>query len=242
MSHGTQDWGGKQLDTVFILTEDLAELAARLGSVASWDRRGRVLWLDDFSGGIAAWYAYSYGVGAATEVSVSYPKWPPFCAKLTGGSDAGGVAGLYGYLGPIATGKLGLEASVAFFTAFDYFRMEFEYYDGANWHGSGLEISDTNDKLYYIDSDAAKQELDDLLGLTSLYGRYHSIKLVVDFTDDVYVRAKFNQSNYDLSTYALRNVVDATSPYLFLQFYLIPRLGNNDYCQIDGVILTGDED
>ena len=55
MAHGHPDYGGAApLATVYTL-QDLAELAARLGSIDVFDRRGNVLLLDDFESGIKKW-------------------------------------------------------------------------------------------------------------------------------------------------------------------------------------------
>ena len=242
MAHGTPDWSGKILQSTFAIAEDLAELAARLGSLSTWDRRGKVLWGDDFNRGKEAWNTYAYGTGASVAVSTSYPKLPPFCCKLTGGTTATGVVGIRNYFGLIAVGKLGLECSVAFLTAFDYFRLLLEVYDGANWHGSGLQISDTDDTLSYRDENGIYQELASLADLVATTGRYHSLKLVVDFTNDLGVRAKLNGTGYDLSSYALPSVADVTEPYLEAHLFLKPRSGQNDVCHVDGVILTQDEE
>jgi len=55
MPHGGPDWGTEGPLTTVYSIQDMGELAARLGSVDTFDRRGNVIWMDNFEGGVEAW-------------------------------------------------------------------------------------------------------------------------------------------------------------------------------------------
>ena len=55
MGHGYPDYGTQGPVSTVHSIQDLGELAVRLGSIVTFDRRGNVLWLDGFDSGIGAW-------------------------------------------------------------------------------------------------------------------------------------------------------------------------------------------
>jgi len=55
MAHGFPDWGEYAPQALVEKSLDVAELAARLGSPCLYDRRGTVIFYDDFSTGLIKW-------------------------------------------------------------------------------------------------------------------------------------------------------------------------------------------
>jgi len=241
MAHGTPDWGHSKAVTIYPLTDDLAELAARLGSIHIYDRRGNVIWLSDFADGLGPWEILELGTGAAVALETTLPKWPPNCVRLTGGSDDGEEARITNHLNPQTLGKLGLEVSVAFITTFNYFRMRLTYYDGTAHHQAAIELNDTDDKIYYLDENGIYVELDDLPDVVASAGLYHTLKLVADFSTDQYVRFLMNQNSYDLSAYSFYEAAIVDTASLRVELILCSREGENDYCHVDGVVVTQNE-
>lgn len=241
MVHGTPDWGFAKQDTVHILSDDLAELAARLGSIHVYDRAGYILWTDDFSKGPGAWYSAVDGTGSSVELSAIYPLWPPYCLKMVAGSNGSRVAEIRRYFAPPVIGKIGIEVAICFLSDFDYFLMEFRLDDDSYIHRARITLDDTNDKVYYTDSDNALQELGGFERHGGIRGGYQHLKLVVDFSTDTYVRLLLDDLSYDLSSYDLRVVGDPSLPALYIKIELYGRDGQNDSCNIDGVIVTQNE-
>lgn len=241
MAHGTPDWGFGKTATVHVLTEDLAELAARLGSINVYDRAGHVVWWDDFRKGMGAWRSATDGTGAAVALSTTYPKWPPFCLKLTGGSDSSRFAEVYKYFPPQVEGKIGVEVNVNFLTDWDEFYLEMRVDDATIIHTARIRLSSANDKIYYLDSDEAWQELGTLASLINVFGGYHNLKLVADFSTDLFTRLLLNATPYTVSSYSLLTTADPGAPGFRIWMQLVSRSGENDNCNIDGVIVTQNE-
>lgn len=61
--HGTPDWWGTGPKSTTYALQDLAELAVRLGSVINHDRRGDVVWMDDWKDGLGRLLTETDGVG-----------------------------------------------------------------------------------------------------------------------------------------------------------------------------------
>jgi hypothetical protein len=219
----------------------MAELAARLGSIDVYDRRGNVIWMDDFSKGKGAWAEGLYGTGAAIAIDTTYPKWPPFCLKMTGGSDAGRSCQIFNHVAPQVLGPVGLETSVAFFNAFSALRIAIIRYDGTNRYHAQIELNDASDKIYYYDSDGNYTELDDLPDLKDDYGEYHNIKLVTDLSTDTYVRFLLNQTSYDLSDYSMFSEANTEAAKVLVRLYFYSNTGSNAICRVGGVIVTQNE-
>lgn len=241
MAHGTPDWGGLQKATAYPLVGDLGELADRLGAVISRDRAGDVFMVEDFRSGFAAWHKTLSGTGAAAALTTLYPRWGPYCVRLTGGSDGSRYAWLNRFLHPEVLSKWGLEASIAFITHFEAFYLRLDYYDGTNRYQAEVGVRFDTLQATYKDSDGNEADLGAITIHTDTSGHYHVLKMVVDFTTNKYVRFYFDQTEYDLSTYNLYSEASAAAPVILTTHKLYSRTGHNDVCQVDGIILTQDE-
>jgi hypothetical protein len=241
MAHGTPDWGFGLLQTVHSLSDDLAELAARLGSIHAFDRRGYSIWFDDFRRGIDTWRQETGGTGASVELDTNYPHWPPYAVKMVGGSDGTRQAAIYQYLAAVPAGNLGLEVSIAFPTAFDYFVAHLTLVENDTWHHARVKLDYANSKIYYRDGDGTWVELDDLPTLVSDYGLFHALKLAANFEDNEYIRLILNENSYDLSSLTLQELEEAYVSHLLIILQFFSRSGQNDYCYVDGVIVTQNE-
>jgi len=87
MAHGQPDYGMYTLaNTIYRLT-DMGELAARLGSINTYDRRGDVIFLDSFESGLTAWSPSSACTGSDLVQSAKHARSGGFSAKFVCGSD-----------------------------------------------------------------------------------------------------------------------------------------------------------
>ena len=68
MAGETPDYGRLSAQATVFPVTDLGELAARLGSIVSHDRRGDVIWLDGFEDGLDKWQPTTSGSGAAVDL------------------------------------------------------------------------------------------------------------------------------------------------------------------------------
>lgn len=237
MTHGTKDWGTARGD-VFILTDDLAELADRLYSIDVYDRRGTVVYMDDFSRGLGNWQTATGGAGAAVALSTAYPKWPPFGVKLTAGSSLSRYAKISRYMDNWGADAMGLEVSVAFGSDFSVFTLMLYLYDGANVHYAACQLNDVDGKVYYVDEDGLSREAGDWQHSDVALPPYVTMKMVADFSTDKYIRLMVDRVEYDLSAYSMQVVANTSYRLLYAAFNHVGRSGSNDYCYVDGVILT----
>lgn len=242
MPRSYPDWSNVRREVSYILREDLAELAARLGSIDVFDRRGYVIWWDDFRHGMGAWSTTLDGTGAAAALSASGPKWPPFCLKLTGGSNSDRSAKITRDFGPATAGGMGLEVSIDFLSDFFDFRLELELDNDVAYYLPSIKFSSDTDKIYYFADTGFWLELDDLPLMYHTFSGYHNLKLVVDFDTGYYIRFLLDDVEYDLSDFAIYNTPTFGNYHLRAMIYFRSKDGQNNSCYVDGVMITRDEE
>jgi hypothetical protein len=223
------------------VTKDLAELAARLGSICTYDRRGTVFLLEDFQEGMPAWVPATGGTGAEVKMTTNYPYCGAYAVRLIAGSDSGQQTSIATYMNPQEVARWGLETGVAFFTDFDQFRIEIQRLDGSYRHVTKAIIHKGEGKLMYEKSGGGNVAIADLPTLVASFGIYHSLKIVGDFGDKELIRIMFNQDEYDLSGIEMTKYADSSLPHVLLRFTFVGREGENDWCQVGYAISTQNE-
>lgn len=241
MAHGYPDWGQTAgTKTVYQLT-DMAELAARLGSIVTFDRRGDVIWLDDFENTLNKWLASSAGSGASVALSVAQARNGAASALLTGGSDGTRLAQIR-HLQPFPVlSKMGFEFSFCRPGTFESINLEADMWDGVNHSQFYIRYDPVNDLLRYIDSNDAFVTFASGLNYGGYSTLFNTMKLVFDPDADEYVRFIFNNKGYSLADIAAWVEASAANPALDLRVILYSRSGQNDQAYVDDVIITQNE-
>lgn len=241
MAHGAPDFFNiGQLATVFAVY-DLGELAVRLGSINTYDRRGNVIWLDGLEDGLAQYYTLVAGAGASVAASSTAARNGASSAKLTAGSDGAhyAVIGRYQVLPRLS--KIGWELSFSLAADEGQVVLLLDFYDGTLFYNYRLRYTPASNLLEVLDSDGNYDTLSASLDLLTDLHLFHTFKLTVDLEEQAYVRLLVNGLSYDLSSYAPVEGELATSPLLSLQVMYIGALGSNSVAYADDFILTQNE-
>lgn len=241
MAHGHPDWGADApLATVYSL-QDLAELAARLSSIVTFDRRGNVIFLDSFDHGLMGWVASPFGTGAAVEQSAEFCRTGPFCAKLTGGSTSPHAALLLRSFPYPVLGKLGLEFSFDLNSVVDYFYAGLIMETGATRYRARLRFQPDAGDVDYEDSEGSWVNLLTGASFSTTKVRHTTVKIVADFLNAKYCRVIFNNQTFDLSAEDLWSLASAAAAYVGISFLVNSDAGENGICWLDDVIVTQNE-
>jgi len=241
MPHGLPDFGASTPKETIFGQVDIAELAARLGSIATYDRRGDVVWMDSFEAALVKWEASPFGVGASVAVDNTTARSGAQSVKLQAGNAVDDYALVQRAFPILVFSKIGAEISFTVGAADHEFEVRFVLYTGSErWYFY----------VRYVRSSNALQVWDAVGGWVTIATKkliessycYHQLKLVVDFIIKDYVRLLVDDSAYDISPYAGVSAVNATSPSV----YIILRHNNkvaflNTYTYIDDFILTQNE-
>jgi len=214
MAHGTPDWAEVAPKTTVYGGIDLAELAARLGSVNTYDRRGDLVWFEDFESGIGAWQRITGGVGAEVVWEGNHSRYGGFCCKLTAGSGAAGRAEIDRFFTLLYPSKIGFE--VSFTINYDIEEMLFEIilYDGTYYHKMGIRYHPNWGNLYLWNSEGVYEEFWNGWRLLGGVDRWKTLKFVVDIGTGKYVRCMFERYNFDISAHAYEQSLNSLTPYM----------------------------
>ena len=241
MAHGTPDYAiTNALATVYRMN-DLGELAVRLGSPVAFDRRGDVLWWDDFECGIAKWTATLAGTGAAVAVDETHPYNGSQAVKLTAGSDGDQYAQIAVALPLPVFGRHGLEVSFGTLDEPDQVEMYVFSQNAAQQVGGALRWNNATNTLEYFNSASGWTSLGALSVWTSAPFGYHTMKLVFDRDTGLYARAIFDSQAFDLSAIAANVTAGAPAPNMRITIKNVGRAGVNDAIYVDDVIATRNE-
>jgi len=241
MAHGTPDWWGVEPTNTVYQMQDAGELAARLGSPDTYDRRGNVLLMDSFEDGIGGWVSNKSGAGASVALSAERALYGAYSVKLVGGSDALRDAVIGRYVGYPIYSRHGVEVAVAWGDDVDYIEIQLNFRDGTTAYLSSIRYDPVADVFEYMDSAADWQEIDGAKALYDVDYVFHRFKFVTDLDLLQYSRALLDDEEYSLRGQAIFSLPSAADPMMGVNIYCFSTAGHNATAYVDGVIITQNE-
>jgi len=241
MAHGQPDYGAQAAKKTVYGMADNAELAARLDSIVTYDRRGDVVWLDDFESNINAWEQAA--AGGAIALSAERCRSGGLSAKLETNAIALATAQITRHVPYPTISKIGFEISLA------HASLDIGLYQGfIVSHDLGPNMR-RGQWRYTTLTDIIEIE-DEFLGWTQIAAGvllrldpnlFHCIKMVVDLATGRYVRLILDETEWDLDAYTMNVIVNAED--LNLEVGII---GNTTgavvaYFYVDDAIITQNE-
>lgn len=239
MARGYRDWGKIKKGDHVSAVADLGELAVRLGSINSFDRRGDVYWMDSFEYGVAGWAVVSSPAGGSGAQSTSFARHKGNSLKMTTPAAVGGVVGVQHYEALAFAGKTGWEVGLMSEGELLFFELMIDILDGSrNWRAY-VRLDIVGQKWEYEDSGGDWQTVATGVSFTEVETLFNLIKLVIDVTEHEFVRLLFNIDEWGLGGIAMRDM-GATSG-VYTRFW--PRLIADEAiaCYLDPAIITLNE-
>jgi len=221
---------------------DTGELAARLGSPVTFDRRGNVIWYDDFEGDTLLWEVTGESVGSSAVLDNSWAVKGSQCAKITVGAALPRTETMFRTIPIPQFGKIGYEIALTFDPDIKYISLIYSYYDGTDVYNPYIRIDNTNDKLQYFDIDTGYTDFDDLPTLKDDTKLFNYFKIVADLATGKYIRLIINENVWDMSAYSF-DVTGSlgTAPHLYFGVGLISDTAAVYFLRADNVIITQNE-
>ena len=239
--HGAPDWSKYRPDSVTFPVEDLAELAVRLGSIVSFDRRGDVFWMDDFENGLSGWRKLTSGAGAAVATSSTKARNGGYSTKLTSGVTASRYAGISHYLPFPHLSKWGFECHAAINASIEELRLSVRLNDGTTWHDFWVKYDHLNTRLQYFAPGSAWTTFATNVDLLHSDDLFLALKLVVNLNAKSYARLITNETTYDMSSLLPSTYNETLTAHLNYQIRATGNTDDNAVTYIDDVIITQDE-
>lgn len=241
MPHGQPDWGPVAPTKTVYKLQDMAELAARLGSINTYDRRGETIWMDDFEDNIAKWRISTAGTGASITLSTDEARNGAKSAKLVAGSDGAHMAQMYKYFTYPVLSKIGLEVSISRKANVKDFILNLNIFDGTYKHAAEIMITTATNQVDYLDKYGSFQKLTTIPPFSGSDSDFQTIKFVVDFVNEKYAYFKIFGVEHDMSSYAYWKDPSSTQNRAWARILNTGDAGANGIIYVDDVIITQNE-
>lgn len=241
MVHTLPDYTTKYRMVTVFGQIDTGELAARLGSIDTFDRRGNVIWMDDFEGSMLHWEGVAAGAGAGVSLSNSHSLYGDQSCKLTTANTSSATALIAQRLGYQTLSKIGFEFGITSSANLQDFIIAVTLTDGTYIMYPQLKYIHDDYKLYYSDHEGNWKELATTDGVYDSDYLFNKVKLVCDFKTRYYTRCILNDREYDMSSYMLRKYSNGQLPNMYIRIKITAGADANVTSYVDGVIITQNE-
>lgn len=235
------DWGGQYNDKQFFPLFDQAELAARLGSYLTYDRRGSVIWQYGFDHGVGD-VGPGHG-GTDSSVAIITDQWeiPPFSCYLVSGNAPDDYASIERRVAVPQPPRVGFQLSLRCYTSTQYVNMWVIHQTGTIRYRAAVRINLVDNLLeLFAAPEVFYSLLDPLPGLNQgLY--YAHVKLVCNLDTHVCERVVLDDREFDVTAYAMAGVADTTAPNLWCQVYNYTLSTTQSRVSADNMIITAAE-
>lgn len=241
MGRDYPDWGGQYTSGAFFPLFDMAELAARLGSIFTHDRRGNLIWQTSFDNGLSAVTTQTNGAGSLVSIVTTPTDTGNFACKLTAPAVAAGFAQISKTTSLPVSSRYGFSARLIGPDQGGPFTFHTQINRGTTQYAGAVRatgVVPTTVALLmpagYTDIFTTDFDFPSTLG-------YEFFKLVVDVETGKYVRLITAFGEWDLSAYSLsQTAVSAGYSATFTIKLSAPAaVGQSAY--IDDMIVTANE-
>lgn len=241
MAHGAPDDSNVVKTGVVHRIDDLAELAARLGSPNVWDRRGDVLFQSDFREGMGAFHSFWYGTGASVALVTGHSRQGAYSIRLRAGSDGDRRSYIQLAFPFQDPSKVGLEFSFAVAAQTEYVEAYIGWYDGTYKREGRVCYHHVDSELDYRDTGDAWADWKSDIALNECIRPEHTMKLVVDMATAQYHRFLLDSYAYSMAGIDVYEVASSTPPYWYFYIYHRGVATHTPDSFIDCVIVTQNE-
>ena len=241
MAHGIKPYGRTLAQQTIYGVQDMSELAARLGSIDTHDRRGDVVMLEDFEGTLGRWNVNTLPLGGTGTISPLRGRSGSFSARLDMMPGAGSWTELEGALPFPVLGNMGLEFSFSGILGLQHVILNFYLHDGTNFLNPYLVIGIHDDIIEILNDAWVLVTVAVGVDLLSWDNCFHTTKLVMDFTARRYVRLVLDGTTIDLSMYNLFVAPSVISPSMEILLRAVNNVAGANHMWFDDIIVTQNE-
>jgi len=241
MVRGAPDYGIYAPKSVTAVMSDMGELAARLGSIVIFDRRGDVVCLDDFESPDIQWLDTDDGVQTVRLDSTSFKSGSQAC-KLHNKAAAGLGVGIARSFKRLGSDRIGIEISFSNPPDTSYLDIHITHYNGVGRYLAYVQLNFSTKVVQVRISPDAWQVLDSSFKVFEENFCFTPVKLVCDFEAGKYVKLLIGNVEHDLSAYAINYAAGVATPRELVYY----DLGNDATATaadiyLDDFILTQNE-
>lgn len=219
-------------------SDDVTELAARLGAPSSYERRGNVLYVTDFSKGAASWIAERSSVDEDLTLSGSYSIVGGVSLEIATTDEEAEIMQVYRDLPLFSDALYGVFSMVSIDPNTWRLFIRAYVYDGAVRKTYELEVSPLDSTIKYRDADGDFVTLDSSMNVIASVEHFHSLGVVFDTKDDVWSEITFDGVTYDVSDIAASSDPSETAPRLRISYEVISNGADQALSFLDSVVVA----
>lgn len=237
MPRGQSDFGLYAIKDVGATVSDVGELAARLGSIVTYDKRGDVVDFDAFEEPILGWLPY---ISAGCSIKLTSDNFWSGCqaVHLQTDNTVGHIAYIQREYPLKGSKRLGFECSFGKFGTSNDLSWWIEYDDTVKAYDASILLNPLLRKVYRL-SGGVFVEIADTGRFLAAKFAFHTLKLVADFATGEWVRLMLDFTTWDLSGLPLDPVATGVTPFLKTGFQTANRAGVGvDYVDVDNTVFT----
>lgn len=241
MPRGGPDYGMYAVKSVGAGLADIGELAARLGSIVTYDRRGTIVDFDDFEGPVLRIGTGITHVDDYVRHDSLHVKSGSQSLKLHAADSGGAKPTTATYRAVTGNLRTGFEISFSNLSTTCDLQGHIISYTGTERITAEFTIDPTNLELKLLIGSGLYQKIADLYTFKIAEHAFETIKMVVDFNTRYHVRLLLGPTEYDISTIPLWAYAATAAPTLRAGFYLPTHDSVGGDVWLDDFILTQEE-
>ena len=241
LERGLPDWYERRRAVNTVAMNDMGELAARLGSINTYDRRGDTLFQDSFEDGLPHWISVVDGAGQAVNLSATYARNGAYSAELVTGTQIGPEVGVQRYQPLQSANKVGSEMSFSSLATDVPIILYLNIYTGSTLYTPRIRWNAVANTLQYLDSSGAWVSLSPTVTKVADYTAFNTVKVVANQSDGKYSYIVFNSRAIDLAGIASQGGASLLSPSLLTGLTAVNQSANSRLIYIDDAIITQNE-
>ena len=221
--------------------DDLAELAARMGSIVNYNRGGNVLMLDGFESGLNAWNLNTTGAAAAVGLSNEKAYSGTVACRVDTGTGVTPYAGLAKYLPPVGECRIGLQTCFSLNSDVVDVRLRLTYAKPGPRYYFSLMYDHVGGELKYESAPGVWTMFAKPGKVYDGSNNWHNIKLVADMATGLHVQAYLDGGGYDMAGLIPNTGVWVDGPFLFPLLRIYGDGATSGVLYLDNIIMTYNE-
>ena len=225
----------------FPMIGDLAELAARLGSPNTYDRRGTVVWMTDFSHGLQGSTPGTSDAECEYRISAERSHFGGYSLKLDPSDEVGSYVEWGNIVQFLTTGKMGLEAIVSSGANPDAIRLKMYHQDGTTIQKAELNYDTESGDWTIRTGDTTWETVLTGFKIQQDATAWYSIKLIIDPETMKYVRMQVARQEVDISEHSIYNYGSGNLGQLICRVMVYGDATRHAAIWVDAVIVTQNE-
>jgi len=241
MVHTLPDYSTKYKLVKVFGNVDTAELGCRLGAQATEDRRGSLLWYDDFESTVNKWVMNSGVGGSSCALSGECVRYGNQGVKIVTPDSSLQTVQMYKYFTLAYDSTIGAEIYYCFKDKNIRSTFELVGFDGTTvWEGR-VDVNLSADYLGIYNDITGMIQLDDWIPFIPRELMWMVVKLVIDWVNKEYVRLIVGNTIYDLTGIPLWTYPSLVKPALWMNMNFMCTDDTNKTLYLDSFTLTQSE-